>query len=118
MSRIRRIAVVCGIAGLLCGPTVAVSSADDSDPPAGSKTAMQADGMAAWSVDSGGGASSGGTFELIAAVGQPDAGQLSLGGTVVAGGLWARPVDLQALFYDGFEDGGTGEWASVVGGSK
>ena len=74
--------------------------------------------MAAWSVDSGGGESIGGDFSLTAAIGQPDASQLSRGGTVMDGGLWAGVVDRQLLFWDGFEDGGTGAWSAVVGGTR
>ena len=79
---------------------------------------LRADGMAAWTVDSGGGESSGGGFALTAAIGQPDAGQLSAGDTVLAGGLWAGAVELQVLFHDGFEGGDTGAWSSVVGGTE
>ena len=78
----------------------------------------RADGMAAWSVDSGGGESSGGDFTLTAAIGQPDAGVLSQGDTVLAGGLWVGAVDRECIFCNGFESGGTGAWSSVVGGTK
>ena len=74
--------------------------------------------MAAWSVDSGGGESSGGDISLIAAIGQPDAGELTQGDTVLNGGLWAGAEELRILFYDGFETGDTGGWSSVVGGTK
>ena len=75
---------------------------------------LRADGMAAWTVDSGGGESSGGGFALTAAIGQPDAGELSAGNTVMAGGLWAGSVELQILFYDGFESGDTTAWSSTT----
>ena len=77
----------------------------------------RADGMAAWSVDSGGGESSGGDFTLTAAIGQPDAGVLSQGDTVLAGGLWAglEGADPGSIFADGFESGDAGSWSSVVG---
>ena len=78
----------------------------------------RADGMAAWSVDSGGGESSGGEFTLTAAIGQPDAGVLSQGDTVLAGGLWAGALGSECLFCNGFESGGTGGWSSVVGGTE
>jgi len=78
----------------------------------------RADEIAVWSVDSGGGESSGGGFSLTAAIGQPDAGLVSRCGTVLAGGLWAGTVDLQPVFCNSFESGGTGAWTSTVGGTK
>jgi hypothetical protein len=78
----------------------------------------RADGMAAWSVDSGGGASSGGGFSLTASIGQPDAGLISQCGTVLAGGLWAGAVNLQPVFCNGFESGGTGGWSAIAGGTE
>lgn len=76
-----------------------------------------ADEMSAWSVDSGGGTSSGGDLSLTAAIGQPDAGRISKGSMVLDGGLWVGAVDLHAIFYDGFESSDTGAWNSVVGGN-
>lgn len=76
----------------------------------------RAESMTAWSVDSGGGESSGGGFSLTAAIGQEDAGRISQCGTVLVGGLWGNTVDLQPVFCNGFESGGTGGWTSVVGG--
>lgn len=104
-------------------PFVLAEAAEPADTAVGHEDAaatkeLRADDMAVWSVDSGGGESSGGGFALTAAIGQPDAGELSAGNTVLAGGLWAGAVELQILFYDGFEGGDTGAWNSAVGGSK
>jgi len=77
----------------------------------------RADQMSTWSVDAGGGQSSGGGFALVAAIGQPDAGVVARGGTALEGGVWAGAVDLGFIFGDGFESSGTGVWSSVVGGN-
>ncbi len=43
-----------------------------------------------WTVDGGGGMSStGGGYSLSGTIGQPDAGQMSGGGYVLAGGFWS-----------------------------
>ncbi len=102
-------------------PLAAESERGRAEAEAATPAAVEersADEMSAWSVDSGGGSSSGGDLSLVAAIGQPDAGRISKGGTVLAGGLWAGAVDLQALFYDGFESSDTGAWSSVVGGTE
>ena len=41
-----------------------------------------------WTIDGGGGASSGGAYELAGTSGQPDAGVLSGGGYELTGGFW------------------------------
>jgi hypothetical protein len=41
-----------------------------------------------WTIDSGGGSSSGGSYTLSATIGQPDAGQMSGGAYNLAGGFW------------------------------
>lgn len=59
-----------------------------------------------WTVDGGGGAASGGMFELRGTVGQPDVGSASGGIYAVNGGFWASqsiPVDSDGIFSDGFE---------------
>jgi len=78
----------------------------------------RADGMTAWSVDSGGGESNGGGFTLLAAIGQPDAGVVSQGDTVLSGGIWAGALGSGCLFCDGFESGDTGAWDSSAGGTE
>ena len=54
-------------------------------------------------IDAGGGASFGSTFELTGTIAQPDANlQPSTGGEfVLAGGFWANGTDI--LFSNGFE---------------
>lgn len=42
-----------------------------------------------WTVDSGGGRSTGGPYALGGAAGQPDAGSASGGGYTLSGGFWA-----------------------------
>ena len=68
-----------------------------------------------WSIDGGGGASTGGSFDLIAAAGQTEAGASSSGGTMLESGLWAGVIDLQLIFADGFETGDTSLWSVTSG---
>lgn len=70
--------------------------------------------IAPWSVDSGGGESSGGTFAIVAAVGQHDTGLANACGRVLDGGVWSAGVDLQPLFCDGFESGLTDSWSNAI----
>lgn len=121
MKALRRVCIVIGVVLMfgvpLAGAPESTVSAGEAANEAAPKS-DRADEMTAWSVDSGGGESSGGDFSLIAAIGQPDAGQLARGGTVLDGGLWGSAVDLQILFYDGFETGDPGGWSTAVGGTK
>ena len=59
-----------------------------------------------WTIDNGGGTSSGGQFTVTGTIGQPDANpQISTGGTFsVAGGFWARAEIINLLFEDSFEN--------------
>jgi hypothetical protein len=41
-----------------------------------------------WTVDGGGGTSNSSTYDLSGTIGQPDAGRMSGGGYVLAGGFW------------------------------
>jgi len=122
MKALRRVSIVVVVVALVFGVPLAGASepmASEEDVNAGeAPKSDRADEMTAWSVDSGGGESSGGDFSLIASIGQPDAGNLSQGDTVLDGGLWGGAVDLEILFYDGFETGDTGGWSTAVGGTK
>jgi len=42
-----------------------------------------------WTVDGGGGTSTGGTYSMSGTTGQPDAGQMSGGDYTVSGGFWS-----------------------------
>jgi hypothetical protein len=44
-----------------------------------------------WTVDGGGQASDGGSYQLTGTARQPDAGAMSGGGYSLRGGFWARP---------------------------
>jgi len=48
-----------------------------------------------WSVDGGGGASTGGVYSLSGTIGQPDAGKLTGGNFVLEGGFWGIIAALQ-----------------------
>jgi hypothetical protein len=46
--------------------------------------------ITSWTVDGGGGSSSGATYALVGTVGQPDAGPAMMGGSYrLVGGFWA-----------------------------
>lgn len=59
----------------------------------GAGTAAIADlSITSYTIDGGGGTSSGGTFTLSGTIGQPDAGTLSNGSLVLQGGFWPTAV--------------------------
>jgi hypothetical protein len=76
---------------------------------------VEADAVNWWSVDAGGGETSGGNWHMISTLGQHDASALSGssitldGGFVLPGGPAETP-----LFADGFESGHLGAWSSVT----
>jgi hypothetical protein len=94
-------------------PTAAAENGRADDP-----TALVVDQVVTWTVDGGGGESSGGSFALTATVGQPDAGTVSRCGLVLDGGIWTGAVDLQVVFCGDFEGGHAGAWSVVVGAAK
>jgi hypothetical protein len=51
-----------------------------------------------WTVDGGGGASSGGAYTLNGTVGQADAGTLSGGGLSLQGGFWSGAATRTMVF--------------------
>jgi hypothetical protein len=51
-----------------------------------------------YTIDGGGGTSSGGTFTLSGTIGQPDAGTLSGGGFQCAGGFWGGASGTQPCY--------------------
>jgi hypothetical protein len=64
-------------------------------------------------MDSGGGMSQGGIYDLAGTVGQPDAASSSGGVFDLAGGYWAGIAD-PLVFADGFEDGDTNDWSNTI----
>jgi len=117
---IRTRVVVSALVVVLLPYAVALET-ETPEPDTNSSVAMalgRADEMSAWSVDSGGGQSSGGGFIFTAAIGQPDAGVVSQGDTVLSGGIWSGATESGLIFYDGFESSDTGAWSSVVGGAE
>ncbi len=71
--------------------------------------------MSWWSVDGGGGTSSGGSFSVTGAVGQPDAGAADGCGATLGGGLWSGHLPcVTPLFCDGFESGDSDAWSGVT----
>jgi hypothetical protein len=102
--------VAASVAGLIVAAAVAASAAGPDPPP----DAVTADGMDWWSVDTGGGRASGGTWSVVSAIGQFDAGGLSGGSLDLEGGfLIADEPGEPPLFADGFESGDLGAWSSA-----
>lgn len=119
---LRNRGAVCTIAilafALWCGgPASAVEPPPAPPDQAASKAAPeQAFDLSWWSVDGGGAVTSGGTFSLTGAIGQPDVGGSYRAYFALDAGVWS--VELEpAFFYDGFENGGTDAWSAVVGGN-
>jgi hypothetical protein len=50
-----------------------------------------------FTIDGGGGTSTGGAYSLSGTIGQPDAGTLSGGGFVLSGGFWPGALELEQL---------------------
>ena len=71
---------------------------------ASASPALTADPAIEWySIDSGGGDSSGGSIQLSGVIGQFDTAQLNGGSITLSGGLLALPPRADELFKDGFE---------------
>jgi len=58
-----------------------------------------------YTIDGGGGTSTGGNFTLSGTIGQPDAGVLSGGNFILSGGFWAGAVAVNNCFVDFNADG-------------
>jgi len=96
-------------------PSPAGNGLNDAAETASETEILAPYGMAWWSVDGGGGSSSGGVFALTGGVGQPDTGVAGGCGTAIEGGLWSGVVPCSTpLFCDGFETGDAGAWSSVT----
>ena len=87
----RRTLVPAGVAALLLLGALLLTSIT-VDQARSSALAQSGEGydLAWWTVDGGGGAlGSGGSYQLVGAIGQPDAGPvLSSGDYALAGGFW------------------------------
>jgi len=92
---------------------IAVAMSRENPPPA--PKLLQSYDLSWWSVDGGGGSSSGGAFAVTGSLGQTDAGSATGCGTALAGGVWSGPDPVELpMFCDGFEGGDTGAWSSVT----
>ena len=91
-------------------PLCAEESVPKSDPP------REPFALDWWTVDGGGGPAAGGGFELLAAIGQPDAG-FAIGENYLLQGGFLPGGNLGVLFVDGFETGTTDRWSATVGSS-
>ncbi len=58
-----------------------------------------------WSVDGGGGAAAGGSWSMVATIGQADAGTLAGGSWQLDGGFWPGPAQADACVGDVNRDG-------------
>ncbi len=98
------VALMAAACGFVALQAWAAATPGESSPTGGGAYAVQR-----WTVDGGGGRSSGGTFAISGTIAQPDADPLqpSTGGSYsITGGFWPglTPVDPTAvLFGDGFE---------------
>lgn len=116
----------CVFASAMIVAFVATAGADTGAPPASGAPSSSTEptvevkllapyDMSWWSVDGGGGTSSGGAFAVTGAIGQPDAGAAGGCAVVLDGGLWSGPIPCETpLFCDGFESGGSGAWSGVT----
>jgi len=103
--------IAASVAALVIA-AVASASAAGPDPPS---EVVAADGMDWWSVDGGGGRANGGTWSVVSAIGQFDAGSLSGGSLDLDGGFIVADEPREPpLFADGFETGDLGAWSSVT----
>ena len=90
MTRIRLITLIGLVALLAVAPA---ARAQVSTAPSSGYS------LTWYTVDGGGGASSGGSYTLTGTAGQPDAGRLSGGTYTIGGGFWASLGGaLQQLF--------------------
>lgn len=65
----------------------------------------------AWTLDGGGGRSSGDGLQVDGTFGQPDAGRAAGGGYRLEGGFWS--TEPPELFLDGFETGDASRWSAT-----
>ena len=111
-----------GIALLVLAVLPWCAWAEDRAGPAGhgipASPPEQGFAVARWSVDAGGGSSTGGAYAVAATAGQPDTGVSSKCGAVVSAGLWSGPVDFQPIHCDGFDTGDTSMWSSATGSAS
>ena len=93
-TRILAFATMTALAGAIAAPGEHFD-ADEYDDSAGRQIAGAGDDfdLSWWTVDGGGGTSTGGGFTLDGTIGQPDAGTLSGGGFELRGGFWQPAAD-------------------------
>ena len=68
-----------------------------------------------YTLNSGGGTSTGGAFLVRATIGQVDAGHVAGGAFRLFGGYQTRRITASAIFRDGFESGDVSSWTISVG---
>ncbi len=102
-----RILALCVMAALLA--TIAAPGGDHATGRLAEREAATSGGfnLTWFTVDGGGGTSSGGDFVLSGTIGQPDAGTLSGGGFVLRGGFWQPVADCGLCPTDTDNDGDT-----------
>lgn len=85
MRRLRSVSPGVVFIGLLLLTSVVLAGADSFN-------------LAWWTVDGGGGTSSGGDYTLSGTIGQADAGQMQGGDYQLHGGFWAPIAAAQPLY--------------------
>jgi hypothetical protein len=97
------------LAAALAPAWAATAQRGEGDLAATDATGGSAFAVARWTIDGGGGRSSGGSYTLSASIAQPDAEPLhpaTGAGYAIEGGFWpgvAQGVPTTVLFADGFE---------------
>ena len=101
--------IVCGVmvaaAGVACGQEMQVHGDTQREPFI----------LESWTMDGGGGLVTGGPYELLTTIGQPEAG-VAVGEDYVLMSGFLPGGDLGILFAGGFESGNTDRWSITVGG--
>ena len=101
-------ALAFGVLTALVGAMAAPGGDHDTDRSAEREAAASGSFEVSWfTVDGGGGTSSGGDFVLSGTIGQPDAGDLSGGDFVLRGGFWQLAADCGLCPTDTDSDGDT-----------
>lgn len=104
------------VAAMVAAPEAGATDGDAAPPTsetaATTTAATDAFTLSWWSVDGGGGISSGGTFTLTGTTGQPDAGTSAGNGQEADGGLWSGKR--VTIFADDLELGNASRWSLVV----
>ena len=108
--RLKSIVVLMCVVFFICWP-VGEQCAEDT-----AETKASGYEVSWWNVGSGGGTSAGGSYELLATVGQPGTGESARGSYFLFSGFVTfavTPMSVE-IFSDGFESGDTLVWSATL----